>query len=428
MELVTLKTTDVIVNPAIKRLRTDMGDIDDLANSIKRTRQILPIAINRQKELIDGGRRLAACIFLGIDILCVYHDTIDSYEMRELEMEANLHGKKFTPAEYDLGVAELHKMKQKRIGKAQSGKVGGWTLEDTAKLTGKTKGSVFGSLERAALIEAFPQLKNAKKKSEITKAGKALRKMNETLSNMIKHEEAVSAHKELFVLVQEDALKHMPSTPDKSIDILLTDPLYGIDASNVVQGIGGKTGGITVAGYKIEDSLDTALLYYSVLAKDSFRFCKDDAHGYVFFAPEHFGIIRELFLTAGWRVHVKPLIWIKRSSGQCNVPASWPSSCYESILYIRKDGSKIIKEGQPDWISCDPVSNKIHPYEKPVPLLTNLLERVVTPGKTVYDPFVGSGAVLEAAVKSKCFGIGCELDTASYASALKRMSDFVNTL
>jgi len=428
MELVVLSPTDVIVNPDIKRLRSDMGDIDELADSIKRTRQILPIAINRNKELIDGGRRLAACIFLGISVSCVYHDTIDKYEMRELEMEANLHGKKFTPAEYDLGVEELHNSKQKRLGKAIPGKLGGWTLDDTAKVTGKTRGSVLGSLDRASMIKAFPQLKNAKKKNEITKAGKALRKLADTMANMAKHEKAVNAHADLFTLELQDALIHMPLQEDKSVDILLTDPLYGIDASNVAQGIGGVTGGITAAGYTIEDDLDKALLYYSVLAKDSFRFCKDDAHGYVFHAPEHYEAVRNLFIAAGWRVHVKSIIWTKRGTGQCNVPASWPSSCYEAIMYIRKDDSRIVKEGQPDWIPCDPVAKKTHPYEKPVPLLINLLTRVATPGKVVYDPFVGSGSTLEAAVLCKCFGIGCDLSEEAYATALNRMAEVVGKL
>jgi len=430
MELTFLEPTKITINPITKRLRTDMGDIAELADSIKRTRQIMPIAINRKNELIDGGRRLTACILLGIKVFCVYQDTIDAYEMKELEIEANLHGKKFTPAEYDLGVKELHDMKRHRLGETTPGKKGGWTLDDTAKITGKTRGSVIASLDRAALVEAFPELRNAKKKSEITKAGKALRKLEEVMNNVSKHEEALKQHKDLFTLVKQDALRHMTAMENASVDILLTDPIYGIDAATIAQGIGGKTGGITSAGYQIDDSIDKALFYYAVLAKESIRFCKSNAHGYIFHAPEHFNTVRQLFLDSGWRVHVKPIIWTKRETGQCNVPASWPASCYENVMYIRRDESRIVKEGQPDWIQCDPVveSKRLHPYEKPVPLLSNLLNRVATPGSVVYDPFVGSGSSLEAALIHKCFAIGCELEMEPYASALKRMNDVVEKL
>ena len=158
---------------------------------------------------------------------------------------------------------------------------------------------------------------------------------------------------------------------------------------------GGRTGGkFTSAGYKIEDQKEAAFYYYHVLAKQSFRFCTNQAHGYVFVGPEHFWHIRQIFLEAGWKVHVKPLIWIKREVGQCNVPSAWPASCYEMLMYLRKEESRLVKEGQPDWIECTPVLSdaKRHPYEKPVPLLLNLLERVALPGQSLYDPFMGSGS------------------------------------
>jgi len=108
----------------------------------------------------------------------------------------------------------------------------------------------------------------------------------------------------------------------------------------------------------------------------------------------HFQVIRNFFIEAGWRAHIKPLIWIKRASGQCNVPHAWPSSCYEMLLYIRKDESRLVQEGKPDWLECPPVpeSERLHPWQKPVELLVKLLERVALPGQIVYDPFMGSGS------------------------------------
>ena len=424
MELITINPTEVTVREGLERFRKDLGDLQALADSFKKTGQILPIVINRQMELIDGGRRLAACILAGMQVAAVYRDTVDPDEMRMLELEANLHRKDYTPAEEAMAVKELHERYQKKFGATSPGQAVGHSMSDTAKILGKTKGHVKQQIDIAAMVEQFPQLLKAKKKSEITKAAKGLAKVIDTVSKLQDFEEKIKEHKDVFTIHEGDALEHMKGQPDGSVDILLTDPLYGIEAHKLAIGIGGKTGGMSVAGYTIPDEYDLALTAYIALAHESYRFTAKDAHGYVFVAPEHYHTIRKLFLDTGWRVFVKPLIWTKQETGQCNVPASWPASCYEMLLYIRKDDSRIVKQGMPDWIPCPPVteSNRLHQYEKPVPLLTNLLERVALPGLRVYDPFMGSGSSLEAAVKLQMFASGCDNSHECYAITTKRLA------
>jgi len=416
LEIIKLNPIDITVKEGLDRFRTDMGDLEGLAGSFKNTRQILPIVINRKHELIDGGRRLAACILAGIQVYCVYQDVVDPFEMRKLELEANLYRKDYTPPEEALAVAELVKLNAKD----------GMSQTATAKALKKTKGYVSQQLDLAEMIKAFPALKAAKKKSEITKAAKGLTKVLTTLTKLEEHEAKIAKGGEPFTLVEADALLHMKEMPSGSINILCTDPLYGIEAHELAIGVGGQTGStFTIAGYQIPDNFDQALNAYLVLSKESFRFCADDAHGYVFCAPEHFSTIRQLFLDAGWRAYIKPLIWTKKTSGQCNVPAAWPASCYEMLLYIRKEASRIVKQGMPDWLDCPPVNegDKLHTYEKPIPLLNNLLERVALPGLSVYDPFMGSGSSVEAAVRLNMSAIGCDNSHEAYASAVKRMAE-----
>jgi len=425
MEIVNLAPTDIKLRDGMDRFRQEVGDVQALADSFTRTRQILPIIITRDNELIDGGRRLAACLLAGIKVKAVYEDVVDNYEMRELELEANLHRKDYTPAEEALAIEQLHELKQKRHGKSTSGSTEGWTIEQTAELLGKSRGSVYNAMEMATLVRTFPQLKTAKKKSEIRKAGHALEKLTAVIEGVKKHEEAIQADKDTFELIHGDAVESMLAMDKASVDIILTDPIYGIDADILTQGIGGKTGGdFTTAGYKIEDEREAALFYYTVLAREGFRFTTHQAHGYIFLGPEHFWAIREMFLREGWRVHIKPLIWIKREVGQCNVPSAWPASCYEMLMYIRKDESRIVKEGMPDWIECPPVkpSEKRHPFEKPVALLNNLLERVSLPGQTLYDPFMGSASSIEAGLNHRLFCIGVDNSMEAYSNACERMA------
>jgi len=426
MELFITKPTDIKVKDGIDRYRKDLGDIEALSKSIKNTRQILPIVVNRDLELIDGGRRLAACILLGIDVKCVYEDVVDIFEMRELELEANCHRKDYSPAEEVLAIRDLHRLKQAKYGEAQHGPgEGGHSIADTAKLIGRSKPTVLNAIEMAAMVEAFPQLAGATTKRQIQKAGKGLAKLAEAISGMDKLKEAMKNKEDVFKLVKMKAEDHMTLQPNNSINILCTDPPYGVEMDKLSITLGGKTGGVlTTSGFTLPDSTPKGLYIYQLLAMESFRFTTKDAHGYVFVAPEHFHTIRKFFIDAGWRAHIKPLIWTKNESGQCNVPHAWPSSCYEMFLYIRKDESRLVKEGQPDWIQCKPVpeNDKIHGWEKPVELLTNMLQRVSLPGQTVYDPFFGSGSTIEAAVKLKLFAIGCDEAEECYAYALQRMS------
>ena len=93
-------------------------------------------------------------------------------------------------------------------------------------------------------------------------------------------------------------------------------------------------------------------------------------------------------------------------------------------MYIRRDESRLVREGLPDWLECPPVlpSERKHPYEKPVKLLMDLLERVALPGQMLYDPFMGSASSIEAGVKTKLFSTGVDISKEAYAMALSRMA------
>ena len=418
----------ITVKDGLERFRRDLGDLKELGKSLRETGQIQPVVINRKHELIVGGRRTAACILEGLEVKVIYEDVVDPVKMRLYELEENLYRKDLTPAEYALATEELHKLMQQEHGESISGKTGGHTLDDTAKILGKTRGSVISELELAEMVKAFPELKSAKKKSEIVKATKGLQKLQVAMTSLKDYEEIVAEKKDLFKLHNIDAVEHMRSLPDGCKDILLTDPPYGIDYDKNLLGIGKVTGGLPSVGFKPDtDKAEEALSLYRELANESFRFTTSQAHGYVFCGPEHFWTLRQIFIAAGWRVHIKPLIWVKSGTGQCNVPTAWPASCYEMLLYIRKDNSKLVKEGQPDWKECPivPQSNRIHYNEKPISLLLNLLERVSLPGQQLYDPFSGSGSSIIAGLKMKLFCEGCENSLEAYSVAIKRIKEYI---
>lgn len=95
-----------------KRIRTDMGDLSALKDSLKRYGLLNPITINSKNELIAGHRRLEAAKQLGwssINVIVV--DTDDSIVLLEMELEENTQRQNFTTDELMKGYASLEKLK-----------------------------------------------------------------------------------------------------------------------------------------------------------------------------------------------------------------------------------------------------------------------------------------------------------------------------
>ena len=422
-ETVKLDPSEIKIREDLPRFRTSGAKINNLAESILKHGQIQPVVINRENELIAGGRRLAACIIAGIQVRCEYMDTVDPFVMRELELEENVQREDFTPAEHVLAVDELHNLKQRLHGEVNDVNDDGWSQNDTAELMGVTRTSVNKDLQLAQVIKEHPELKGCKTKSEISKAARAIENLMERSSGLIGVTELDI--KDRVKLRQSEALPFMKGFEDESIDLILTDPPYGIDIQDTAIGIGGKTGGeLTSSGFKFEDSQIAAVSVLETIATEGFRITKRTGSGYIFIGPEYLHIARTIFERAGWNVHIKPLIWIKHSSGQCNMPERWPSSCYEMLLYIRKDSAKLIRQGQPDWFQCDPITsaNKRHPTEKPLALLREFISRSTHPGMSMIDPCCGSGSALVAGLQEGLIVNGCD----KLAPAFKVATDYIS--
>ena len=417
---------DIIVRDDLPRYRKDSVKVKKLLASILEKGQLHPIIVTENHELIAGGRRLAACLLGGVDVRCTYKINLTPIQIRELELEENLQREDLSPADEADAIADLHILKQEIYGGTSSGREGGWRLVDTADAISMSKGTVIDNIHISAALKDFPELR-------VLKTRKAIKKAVKGCQQVVDRAEAVQEWKVLIEkeskveLLLKDASIDMEEQEDGSIDILLTDPLYGIEIDKIATSIGGTTGGFSTTGCKYDDSTEKALALYRALAGESYRFTTSDAHAYIFVAPEFFSFIRGLMVEAGWDAYIKPIIWVKRETGQCNMPERWPSSCYEMILYCRKATSKLVVQGMPDWIPEDPVleSKRLYPTEKPVPLLRKLLTRTSLPGQRLYDPFMGSGSSLEAGLAQKLIVRGCDESVNAYNATSKRIADYL---
>lgn len=436
--MIELEPTQVTVREGLERYRKDMGEIKELAESILCSGQLQPIIINGEKELIAGGRRLAACIFAGIRVKAIYRkDVTDPDTMRELEIIENLERKAFTPAEEQVAIADYHKIMLRKYGEdpalasnrsnlsASGDGKKKWDATKTAEKLGLSQASISNALRDAQALKENPELAKAKTKGEIRNkakkleafekayaAAEAAKKRREAELQKLKSEEDKKKKQLKFTCECVSAESFLASIEKDSVDLVITDPPYIIDVNS------NRSITSEIDGY--DDTPENNVYFIEKFVSDLVRTLNPTTgQVYMFIGSEWFQHFRQQFEANGMVAYWKEIIWIKGVSGQTNRPDMWPADCYEKILYARMAQSRLVKEGMPNWIQCDPIRNKQHQAEKPEALIANLLLRSAIPNQFFIDPCCGSGNIACAALKHgmyvKCADIAEKW--AAYASA-----------
>jgi len=87
-----------------------MGDIEALAESLKRYGQISPIVISKKNVLIAGGRRLEAAKYLGWRAInAVISENSSELARLELEIEENMQRRDFNMEEVAEATKKLYR-------------------------------------------------------------------------------------------------------------------------------------------------------------------------------------------------------------------------------------------------------------------------------------------------------------------------------
>ncbi len=130
--------------------------------------------------------------------------------------------------------------------------------------------------------------------------------------------------------------------------------------------------------------------------------------------------------------HYIPLVFIKNYSAQvlkANMKIVGATE-YALVLYrdklpkFRNDGRMIFNWFQ--WIRDSAEYPKIHPTQKPVGILKQLIEIFTDPGDVVIDPCAGSGSTLRAAMELRRHSYGFEVSKEIYRQAKDQMLDIPN--
>lgn len=124
--------------------------------------------------------------------------------------------------------------------------------------------------------------------------------------------------------------------------------------------------------------------------------------------------------------HCFPLFFIKKTSSQVLKANMRIVGATEfAAVFYRDKLPKFNNEGHMildhmAW-EVDPGYPKIHPTQKPIPVLKKLIRLFTDPGDVVIDPTAGSGSTLRAAAELKRNTYGFEVEKGIYEKAEKQM-------
>jgi site-specific DNA-methyltransferase (adenine-specific) len=179
-----------------------------------------------------------------------------------------------------------------------------------------------------------------------------------------------------------NCFEELPKLPDGCIDLVLTDPPYGIDYQSNRR---------TAREKLPKFANDCDLGWVDGWVEQVHRVLKDDRHFYCFtrfdMYPLFYASISRLFKVKNC------LIWVKNNHGSGDLNGSFAPQ-HEMIIFATKGRRDLNGPRDADIIPCDnvPSAKRFHATQKPVLLLRQLIEKSTDPDELVLDPFAGTGS------------------------------------
>lgn len=200
-------------------------------------------------------------------------------------------------------------------------------------------------------------------------------------------------------VIQGDCLEVMKHIPDKSIDLVLTDPPYGIDFQS------SWTGSPRFQKLANDDKIDISFL------KEAFRVMKDGTALYLFTRWDVYPEWIKATKDAGFEIK-NCIVWDRMAHGMGDLTGAYAFQ-HDFIIFATKGRHILSGQKRPKDIirACRPNPNDIvHPTQKPVELIKILLNNSSNESDIVLDCFLGSGTTAVACKQLNRKFIGIELN------------------
>lgn len=213
-------------------------------------------------------------------------------------------------------------------------------------------------------------------------------------------------------LINGDCFKEIKLINDESIDLIVTDPPYGMDfQSHRRKDVYNKIAN--------DQNLDWISDFY----KECFRVMKDNTAIYSFCSWHKIDCFKSEFEKYFKLKNI--LVWVKNNHGSGDLKAGYAPK-YEFILYGNKGRRCFEDKRYEDVLFFNKTGNNYHPTEKPIDLIEFLISNSSKENDLVLDCFMGSGTTGVACANKNRKFIGIELDKGYYDISSNRINNALN--
>lgn len=410
------------------RERTDLGDLDELAGSIKEKGLIQPITISPDFRLLAGGRRFAAHELLELKTIdCLMRETEDELDEREIELFENLHRKDMNWQEKARSIKRIHELMMEKHGDK-------WQQRKTAALLGKSQAAVNDYIQLAEALDIIPDL------ATMPTADAARKRVTRVVTDLkIKKslQEAKDTGFNVFAdnhYIVGNAIEGLSQVTAGIANFAEVDPPYAINLR--------EKRSTRNAGEAVSPSIDT----YQEIPEDSYpafiqktsaqvyRVLSPNAFCIWWFGPTWHCVVKNILTKTGFHVDDIPGIWNKVNSPVTTAaPNVYLARGYEPFFICRKGNPELRIKARSNVFDFEsvPPSQRIHTTERPVQMIQEMIRTFTWPKARIVVPFLGSGNTLWAAYREGLVGWGYDLSEEHRNRFLARMHkefpDGINT-
>jgi site-specific DNA-methyltransferase (adenine-specific) len=434
-----ISVTDISIGPR-QRKKLEQAPLVDLEESIRQRGLIHPptfrlVPGTEVWQLIVGERRTTAMKKLHEKDIDFYHnnervprgmipiltlqDSLTRADLKQVEFDENKIREPLPWQDEAEALAEIHRLRleenpsQSRLATAQQ------LIDEKVVETNTSAHALAQRIQRAtAITENLSNPTIAKARNE-TEAYNLILKTEEEKINasLARRRLATAGGIPSITLTKGDCTQVLSGLDANMADLILADPPFGIGAD--APGYRQRS----VQHHNYEDTPEIARAVAEAILFQGFRVSKPMANLWMFTDIDLFYELRETSKRAGWVPFRTPVVWMKsHSEGMAPWQGKGPRRTYELLLYATK-GQRGLITSPVDILDFSRVSRaeRTHGAEKPVELLSALIECSTLPGDFVLDPCCGSGSSLVAARRSKRTGLGIEIDDQHFNTAMSRV-------
>ena len=208
-------------------------------------------------------------------------------------------------------------------------------------------------------------------------------------------------------LLHGDCFELLQGIPDESVDMVLTDPPYGMSFQSGHR----KTKYEKIKGDSNLDWLDD-------FVNEIYRVSKPNTAHYVFCSFHHIDKFKQAIEK---KFKVKNILtWVKNNTSMGDLKGDFAPKT-EFIIFFHKGRKLINGKRDPNVLEFKKTRNELHPTQKPVDMIEYLIEKFSDEGDLILDPFMGSGSTGVACINTNRNFIGMELDENYFNIAEERI-------